>query len=179
MPLFNGALSIWRARSAGSRPNLKILLAGGDVREGFQEGGFVSFAGSHPGFIRPCAVCGVVNNLDIGRGLGGRRENGITVPTKEAQVVNPSDMLAYGDILLYLPPTGVGRSLFTYILYNRIPTADHVARERERKRHSGSFVTAFVDAHVEVLKPTQLFGKADHDLKRWNYDNEPHREVLP
>ena len=46
-------------------------------------------------------------------------------------------------------------------------------------RHSGKLNTAFCDGHIESIKVAVLYNdKSDQTLKRWNYDNEPHREQL-
>jgi hypothetical protein len=122
---------------------------------------------------------GVVDGFDVGRGLGGTRNNGVTIPTREPQVVNPADMIAFADGMLCLPAVPMGQ--LRYVDYAHLPDdAKRVsnARAREKKRHGGLFVTVFADAHTEQLKPARLFGKSDRDLKRWNYDNQPHSDLL-
>jgi len=48
------------------------------------------------------------------------------------------------------------------------------------KRHAQRFNVSFCDAHVENLRPAQLFDyRQDTVLQRWNFDNLPHRELLP
>ena len=103
---------------------------------------------------------GVVQNLDVSRGLGGRRVNGVSVPTRDSEVVNPADMVAYADIILYLPPrNSLSGAQLRYVTYDLLPGDRTEARAKEAKRHGGSFVTAFADAHVETLKPGKLFGR--------------------
>lgn len=46
-------------------------------------------------------------------------------------------------------------------------------------RHRGRLNILFCDGHVEGIKvQTLFFSTADHDLRLWNADNEPHRERL-
>ncbi|MBM3839191.1 MAG: hypothetical protein FJ398_14730 [Verrucomicrobia bacterium] len=48
-----------------------------------------------------------------------------------------------------------------------------------RKRHRGRLNAVFCDGHVEGITLQRLFlDKADEALRRWNRDNEPHRERL-
>jgi prepilin-type processing-associated H-X9-DG protein len=52
--------------------------------------------------------------------------------------------------------------------------------QADLKRHAGRFNVSFCDGHVENLRPAQLFDtRQDAVLKRWNRDNQPHRELLP
>ena len=122
---------------------------------------------------------GIIQGFDVGRGLGGTRNNGVTTPTRESQVVNPADMVAYADGMLCLPAIPMGQ--LRYVDYAQLPDSAKRAsnaRRREEKRHRGIFVTVFADAHTEQLKPAQLFGNSDQDLRRWNYDNQPHGDLL-
>jgi len=124
---------------------------------------------------------GVVEGFDVGRGLGGTRNNGVTIPTRESQVVNPADMIAYADGMLCLPAIPMGQLRYVDYAHLREDASKRVsnARTREKRRHRGLFVTVFVDAHTEQLKPARLFGQNDSDLQRWNYDNQPHGDLLP
>lgn len=121
---------------------------------------------------------GIVQYQDARQGLAGRRVNGVSIPLRESQVVNPADMIAYADIILYLQ--GLAGVQLRFATYDGLPTAyiRATARALEAKRHGGFFVTAFVDAHVEALKPGKLFGRGDNELRRWNYDNQPHGDLL-
>jgi prepilin-type processing-associated H-X9-DG protein len=51
-------------------------------------------------------------------------------------------------------------------------------KTRARKRHNGSANVTFCDGHTESIKLLKLFGRSDAILKRWNNDNQPHREQL-
>lgn len=48
-----------------------------------------------------------------------------------------------------------------------------------RQRHRGAFNMALCDGHVESIKMERLFAKTDAAVRRWNLDNEPHRELVP
>jgi prepilin-type processing-associated H-X9-DG protein len=48
-----------------------------------------------------------------------------------------------------------------------------------RKRHGNRWNIAFCDGHVENLPPAKLFDcRSDAIVRRWNRDNNPHREDL-
>jgi prepilin-type processing-associated H-X9-DG protein len=49
-----------------------------------------------------------------------------------------------------------------------------------RRRHNNRLNVVFCDGHVEAPKINALFyEKTDAAVRRWNADNEPHREVWP
>lgn len=120
---------------------------------------------------------------------------------KGNEVVSPSDMIAIGDVTLWLgrargsteasfgeirlsPCYGLGvRSMWADLGLSpsivNIP-AYREAAARAKRRHGGPFNVVFCDGHVEGLKPVKLFDvRQDEVLKRWNRDNLPHRELLP
>jgi prepilin-type processing-associated H-X9-DG protein len=47
-----------------------------------------------------------------------------------------------------------------------------------RQRHRGRFQVLFADGHAENLAYGKLFETSDANLRRWNNDHEPHRELL-
>ena len=100
-------------------------------------------------------------------------------PTRESDVVAPSDMLALGDGFFkyrsgrIVVSSGLGRDAYTF-----------GERQDERKtaeqRHSGRLNVVSCDGHVEALTLRQLFfDRSDEALRRWNADHEPHQERLP
>lgn len=101
-------------------------------------------------------------------------------PTREAEVRNPSDMLAIGDgynALAWRHSVGKGQFLVASSVlmrgaepYSTDPNAD--VREAER-RHRKRLNMVFVDGHVEDGKVFKwyLSMKAE-DLRRWRVDNE-------
>ena len=57
---------------------------------------------------------------------------------------------------------------------------DFVGISEMKRRHNRSSVMAFGDGHVEKRKLVEFFDiRKDEVLKRWNNDNEPHRELIP
>jgi len=51
-------------------------------------------------------------------------------------------------------------------------------RALNRKRHSGRFNVWLADGHIEYQRPAQLFEiNQDSIARRWNKDNQPHREL--
>jgi prepilin-type processing-associated H-X9-DG protein len=52
------------------------------------------------------------------------------------------------------------------------------AYESTRRRHDGRSNANFSDGHVEGLSFSRLFGYDDRQLKRWNNDNEAHRNLV-
>jgi prepilin-type N-terminal cleavage/methylation domain-containing protein/prepilin-type processing-associated H-X9-DG protein len=133
---------------------------------------------------------GVASSLADGLGLGGGQPPGTQEvrPVQESRVKVPSDMIALGDAYLTVlvdpgrwglkppvKPSGVGL----------IQSAGRFFMLREpafvklwQRRHSGSFNLAFCDGHIEWIKYEKLFGKTDEMLRRWNNDNQPHRELV-
>jgi prepilin-type N-terminal cleavage/methylation domain-containing protein/prepilin-type processing-associated H-X9-DG protein len=116
---------------------------------------------------------------------------------RDGSVVNPSDMIAFGDAKLGL--TGLGDdgtygagSLKTFgdILlasgffdtgYRPTPSADpsEIASRQatQRKRHGGQLEMSFADGHVEGGKPPVFYSRTADVLRRWNNDNQPHGEM--
>lgn len=128
------------------------------------------FGGSTGSGVNP--LMGIGGVLD---GASGRH-----VPVRAAQVIEPSDMVAYGDSLLYLPPAELAN-------YFGLPYYDSLvfgvtrvnARKLEAKRHFGRFNVVFCDAHVESPLGATLFRRTSDNLVRWNRDHQPHPDRLP
>ncbi len=127
-----------------------------------------------------------------GLGLSGRdlTPSGGTfrpVPTREGQVVAPSDMIGMGDAVLRAdilpaPKFPIGEPLDTamsrhdsYVaVMGGVPAGD-VAVRAMKERHGGLWNVAFCDAHTEALRPTSLFGVTNAVVaRRWNNDHQPH-----
>ena len=102
-------------------------------------------------------------------GLGGHNPpgSGMYSPVGEAEVLNPSDMMAIGDsfnggILLY-------RQELTEL--ERLGNA--------ALRHQGKANVLSCDGHVESPTLEFLFeDTSDAALVRWNRDHQPHRDKL-
>jgi prepilin-type N-terminal cleavage/methylation domain-containing protein/prepilin-type processing-associated H-X9-DG protein len=130
-------------------------------------------------------------------GLGGVRANsGNWRPIREAEVLNPADMLASGDSGLdfaglyagTLSLTNCGFVVLTFGLFDSAlrprPASDAVLLEGRKaqygRRHSGNFNMAFCDGHAEYGRPQKFFDIRNQFIaKRWNKDNKPHPELFP
>jgi prepilin-type processing-associated H-X9-DG protein len=131
-------------------------------------------------------------NLGLGGKLLGPDGAGTWVPIRESNVVRPVDMIALGDAVLnpgYSPPPsdigwgepelsfGINYDGFYNRLVRMLPSADPGV-QRVRRRHNARWNVAFCDGHVETLSGRQLFDYGDDGvLRRWNNDNQPHREL--
>ena len=127
---------------------------------------------------------------------------------KEGQLVSPTQMIAIGDATLqawqsdwgYLPSdsvavlrencvgpddlcTGMGWPMPMWVEIGIPSPKGHTfdaERALTRRRHGGRFNIGFADAHVENLKPADLFDLRRDDIrKRWNRDNLPHPAPFP
>jgi prepilin-type N-terminal cleavage/methylation domain-containing protein/prepilin-type processing-associated H-X9-DG protein len=101
------------------------------------------------------------------------------VPLREAKVVAPSDMIAIGDL-------GV-RNQFGYI----IPFADRIGfgadgesldwaksqMAQVKKIHGSKANIVFCDSHVEGPRLMNLYADQEEQLRGWNSDHQPHREL--
>jgi len=109
-----------------------------------------------------------------GLGLGGL-DFPNTRPVPESIVQQPSDMIAVGDYrgLMAYQANGV-MNPWSYV--------DNHSDEYLRSRHPQGANVTFCDDHVESLgrKKRWPLSEADSDYaKRWNNDNQPHRDTWP
>ena len=106
-----------------------------------------------------------------------------TVPKRESQVVNPSDMIALADAVLLMNPVPCGSpalsdaffipSFYTEIMFGK-PADDPNVRSYGL-RHGARWNVGFCDGHVENLEPKRLFDLSNEGVaRRWNFDHEPH-----
>ena len=132
-------------------------------------------------------------------GLGTVGDSNVPTPTwagtprREAQVVSPSDMIAFGDAVLEpsfgiskvgFIPCGQGQLSFAFNndwlsdqLYTDIMLGqpDAPIAHAYRVRHNAKWNIGFCDGHVENLAPRDLFDLSkDSVARRWNIDHEPH-----
>jgi prepilin-type N-terminal cleavage/methylation domain-containing protein/prepilin-type processing-associated H-X9-DG protein len=134
-------------------------------------------------------------------GLGGHRKVASPKPDdvrplRQSEVRNPSDMIAFGDTIMdgypNYPPLGyldLSYGLIWYPVFLELRGSPLGRSDNEpwasscrvamRKRHFGRWNVAFCDGHVENMKIWELYGRGDNQLRRWNNDNLPHRELLP
>ena len=131
-----------------------------------------------------------------------------TTYVKESQVVSPSQMIAVGDATLEVwgPDVTVLPNGSVALLGEKCSGPDDLSggmawlmpmwveigipspgghtfatqRALTRARHGGRLNIGFCDAHVESLKPADLFDLRRDDIrKRWNRDNLPHPAPFP
>jgi prepilin-type N-terminal cleavage/methylation domain-containing protein/prepilin-type processing-associated H-X9-DG protein len=109
----------------------------------------------------------------------------------ESEVRHPVETLAIGDGIAWLKSGFLvhsGLSLERWRRYTPSPLAgslksnlaDLIAGDTEtRALHKGRVEAGYCDGHVEANRLTFLFNDTrDAALRRWNRDNEPHREWL-
>lgn len=100
---------------------------------------------------------------------------------READVLNPMDMIAFGDSVL---KWGTGKEVdigYTWIGDNTAINAWHLVKNANalaQQRHAGILNVSFADARVEANKIDRLlFSRKPQDRKRWFRDDLPHLEV--
>jgi prepilin-type N-terminal cleavage/methylation domain-containing protein/prepilin-type processing-associated H-X9-DG protein len=138
-------------------------------------------------------------NLAPGLGLGGDGPQPPTRPTREEEVLFPSDMIALGDAPLgsgrdqYGKFTTVGGFVDLSLGIGRVRFNDAsgvhgagIDLQNQAKldaathqRHNGRCNIGFADSRIEFLRQAELYdARRDDVLKRWNRDNVPHREIV-
>jgi prepilin-type N-terminal cleavage/methylation domain-containing protein/prepilin-type processing-associated H-X9-DG protein len=114
-------------------------------------------------------------------GLAGTGVVGYGYPSfpavSESAVVSPSLMICMGDDVR--GSDGVfwdgGYWLGRYAVTNF-----YGSTQRVKTRHGGKLNVVFCDCHVDGLTLQSLFSDtSDQALSLWNYDHQPHREMLP
>jgi prepilin-type N-terminal cleavage/methylation domain-containing protein/prepilin-type processing-associated H-X9-DG protein len=96
-------------------------------------------------------------------GLGGNPSN--ETPVNESQVIDPSDMMAIGEVFHSRPA------------FHRSPDWSKLLFAYQR--HQGRENAAFCDGHVESPTLRSLYRDTnDEALCRWNRDHLPHRDRL-
>jgi len=107
-------------------------------------------------------------------------------PTLDSQVVAPSDMMAWGDAVVGLTNgklmNGANVASSLQPSFGRLGWAydpDAGQTPDVYRRHRGSLNVCFCDGHVETGRiHTLCIDTSDQALRRWNSDNQPHREKL-
>jgi prepilin-type N-terminal cleavage/methylation domain-containing protein/prepilin-type processing-associated H-X9-DG protein len=119
-----------------------------------------------------------------GLGIGGTAQSRLVttlIPTRDGDVLAPSEMIALGDIIVPPGYTDYQGHLFPPLFNN--PGAVGINDPWTlllRMRHGGLVNTGFCDGHVESLSTNELVASySDTVIARWNKDNEPHRELWP
>jgi len=123
----------------------------------------------------------------------------------ESKVINPSDMIGFGDAIMRPQNFGTYNSIVDN-QYQELPwgeavywgddqlinlsseykalrfgvPADEMAVQAMKKRHGGKWNVVFCDGHVESLRPIDLFDMTNVVVaQRWNYDHQPRDWLLP
>jgi prepilin-type N-terminal cleavage/methylation domain-containing protein/prepilin-type processing-associated H-X9-DG protein len=114
-------------------------------------------------------------------------------PTRENEILKPSDMIAVGDavldyLILWVASGGFSgdynlpAGMFDPTLRpTSLPIVGLAARVAQiQRRHAGRFCVLFCDGHVEYLRPEELYHMDKADVaRRWNKDNQAHQNLLP
>jgi prepilin-type processing-associated H-X9-DG protein len=110
-------------------------------------------------------------------GLGGHGfdDQGRTAkPTRESEIVAPSEMMAIGpgfygaEGKISVGGAGIGRGQVM---------VEPDGTKRAYRRHAGKANVVFCDGHTETIRLKTLFvDTTDDALRRWNKDHEPHRD---
>jgi prepilin-type N-terminal cleavage/methylation domain-containing protein/prepilin-type processing-associated H-X9-DG protein len=156
---------------------------------------FYSVAGineNHEGALYGYNTVGVgqgehdVESLGLSR-FRGNRDGWGSRPIRDSAIRLPAEMLAFGDpfsrfIRSEKDGWWRGSDHWGVFLADRstpAPPVDFGKRSTVAiKLHRSRLNYAFCDGHAEMEKLTQPFDPSDEYLRRWNNDNEPHREKL-
>lgn len=124
-------------------------------------------------------------------GLGGTNPQGSRpgdlptfVLTRSSAVKVPSEMIAFGDRFVRSSDPNMDGGMVDSTRMRPLPPnqsfAGYSTPPRQwpaYKNHRGRFNRVFCDGHVETEDMSRPFVPSDDYLKRWNNDNEPHREA--
>jgi prepilin-type N-terminal cleavage/methylation domain-containing protein/prepilin-type processing-associated H-X9-DG protein len=123
----------------------------------------------------------------LGLGLGGPIWT-VQKAAPESAVRAPSDMIALGDAFLrsrnptldaLMSDEGIIAPATYYGSAIDYPSKKTPPKMQPGfKAHHGRANRAFVDGHLESEDLRRTFTASDAELKRWNIDNEPHRDGL-
>ena len=119
-----------------------------------------------------------------------------TIPMPENRIVAPSEMMAIGDAGYCWVPSHVlsqffsikspdsisGWSLLDITSQRTVEAPGYPDNQRTIRagyqRHRARSNVAFCDGHVESIRNRRLFATDEGSLRRWNNDNEAHRDQL-
>jgi prepilin-type N-terminal cleavage/methylation domain-containing protein/prepilin-type processing-associated H-X9-DG protein len=134
---------------------------------------------------------GSLSWVNTGWGLGGYWTGNDTIwtPTRQSQVLYPSEMIAMGDATLMPNPwRNQGEPIYGAARLNMAvwlrPCWDAVmlgspagdpAVKGMIQRHGGRWNIVFCDGHIETLRPSDLFDlRKPLVAQRWNNDHQSH-----
>jgi prepilin-type N-terminal cleavage/methylation domain-containing protein len=115
-------------------------------------------------------------------GHGGTLDVGMPPLIPASAVKVPSDMIAFGDFVnRSISPAEDGAQLWDLFRPQPIAAGTYVPPIAPKqqpffKMHSGRFNRVFCDDHIEIEDMRGRFIATDDYFKRWNNDNEPHRD---
>jgi len=123
---------------------------------------------------------------EISLGLGGhyvrRWTRSANHPVAENEVAVPGEMIVLGDGItgwkgVFKDGDGV---LWRSPIAQDQDFPDKRITKRVMQRHKGRISVVFCDGHVEAQSLQYLFSDdSDAALRKWNRDNQPHRERIP
>jgi prepilin-type N-terminal cleavage/methylation domain-containing protein/prepilin-type processing-associated H-X9-DG protein len=102
-------------------------------------------------------------------------------PTREGQVIVPSDMFAIADtriIVGALPGFAVAGIVLNGCGTDFIQCGTAEALTSYAPRHGEDYNVAFCDGHVKRMNPSFLFNPTN-TATQWNNDHQPHPETWP
>jgi prepilin-type N-terminal cleavage/methylation domain-containing protein/prepilin-type processing-associated H-X9-DG protein len=107
-------------------------------------------------------------------GLGGDIDGGLSQgPVKEADILKPSEMIAYGDV-----PAIQNPALISYNANLDVTDTSPGHSQCPSNRHNFRTDLAFCDAHVENAKRNDVRDPNNNFWRgRWNSDYQPHTEI--
>lgn len=125
-------------------------------------------------------------------GVGGRLSDpafqfSSHLPTSEASIRAPSDLIVAGDEFSrsrnaardgHVYGTWGISPLIAPVVRNTYPTKTPPRKQEAFLKHRGRAHRAFADGHLELEDMRKTFAATDAQLRRWNIDNEPHRDLL-
>jgi prepilin-type N-terminal cleavage/methylation domain-containing protein/prepilin-type processing-associated H-X9-DG protein len=148
---------------------------------------FTGFGSQASGSYGYNALGTYVSAVQFPMGLGGydwqpsvTSPERILKPTRESDVVNPSEMISIGDSRVEIATVATGSIIDITAGHDHLSPTLAEINEDKTPRHSGKQQNVlFVDGHVESIRRSELFAPVDSMRRRWNVDHKPHRETWP
>ena len=129
-------------------------------------------------FAKPLGVGGILS--DVANPFSLHRE------TPDSAIRRPSDLIVVGDEFCRSRrasldghmPQGWGSPIISAVVNDVTLIKYPPKKQQPFLNHRGRANRAFADGHLEVEDMRKTFPATDAQLRRWNIDNEPHRELL-
>jgi prepilin-type N-terminal cleavage/methylation domain-containing protein/prepilin-type processing-associated H-X9-DG protein len=114
-------------------------------------------------------------------GLGGQFAGSIFIPTRESNIIAPSEMTALGDPLTRSPNSSRDGSYDPTVMeFRPQPAGGNVGGDARLvtnyRKHRNRYNRFFCDGHIEFEDCNKPYQDSDAYLARWNVDHLPHRE---